>query len=97
MLDPDIGNLQHNQAHRVILSPARQTPRRLRVPCVPACPTTCPTCLHTCVQGKVSNVPGPGSYQPLSALGDQPLSPNASPPRPRFGSTTRDQVRVLVA
>ncbi|GIL43142.1 hypothetical protein Vafri_973 [Volvox africanus] len=43
-----------------------------------------------------STTPGPGVYQAVvHAIGEQPTSPNRSPSRVRFGSSTRDQAQKL--
>lgn len=73
-------------------------------PCPDAVPPAQPPCsrMPPCVHApgermklSASDFPGPGSYPAQSAIGQQPLSANASPPRIKFGSLTRDQASKM--
>lgn len=48
--------------------------------------------LHCAAQDAPDSTLGPGSSDAPSSLGPQVLSSRASPPKTRFGSSTRDQV-----
>ncbi len=50
---------------------------------------------YPCPQDHPSTTPGPGVYSATSALGEQPLSPNRSPARVPFGSSSREDAKKL--